>query len=205
MKTIFALCAVLGICLVLSAQTTSQSTPTQAPALVGTSTNGPTTIKADSCEIHLISKVAVYHNNVRVDDPKMKLTCELLTVEAPEVDAGKFNRAIAETNVVIDWIDEQGLKNHATAEKAVYTYAMTNLAVLPAIQWQTNAFVVLTGNPVVTNAQRSFEGDPLIWDRIRDVVSSPNFHEMKIYQNETNKNSLFDTTAPKPKPTKTVK
>ena len=149
--------------------------------------------------------MAVYRNNVRVDDPKMKLTCELLTVEAPEVGQGKFNRAIAETNVVIDWIDQQGLKNHATAEKAVYTYALTNLAVLPATQWQTNALVVLTGNPIVTNPQRRFEGDPLIWDRVRDIVSSPNFHEMKIYQNETNKNSLFDTTAPKPKPAKTVK
>src|SRR5882724_1758858 len=197
MRTLFVLCAVLGVGLVLVAQTTSQSTPSDAPALVGTSTNGPTTIKSRSCEIHLSSKMAIYREDVHVDDPQMKLTCELLTVEAPGVSEGKFNRATAETNVVIDWIDAKG-PNHATADKAVYTYTLTNIAVAPAIQWETNQIVVLTGNPVVTNTQQRFEGDPLIWDRIKDVVTSPNFHEMKIFQSGTNKNSLFETTTPKP-------
>ena len=55
----------------------------------------------------------------------MKLRCELLTVKSPELTNGnKFNLAIAETNVIIDWVDEGGT-NHATAAKAVYTYVLT--------------------------------------------------------------------------------
>jgi lipopolysaccharide export system protein LptA len=206
MRTLFAVGAFLGICLALAAQTASQSTPTQAPALVGTATNGPTTIRAHSCEIHLKSGIGVYREDVRVDNPQMTLACELLTVEAPKLEAGKFNRATADTNVVIDWTDEQGLKNHATADKAVYTYALTNIGVLPEIHWQTNALVVLTGNPVVTNAQRTFAGDPLVWDRVTGVISSTNFYESKFFQTESNKNhSLFDTTAPKPRQPKPEK
>jgi lipopolysaccharide export system protein LptA len=203
MRIFFALCAVLGTSLVLAAQTTPQAATTDAPALVGTATNGPTTIRARQCEIHLNTKVAIYREDVHVDNPQMKLTCELLTVEAPTIAVGKFSRATAETNVVIDWTDDQGT-NHATANKAVYTKSITNIAIPPAIQWQTNDTVVLFGNPLVTNPQKgTFEGDPIIWDRITDVITSPNFHQMNINQTSTGSNGLFDTPAPKPsKPAK---
>jgi lipopolysaccharide export system protein LptA len=206
MKIFFAVCAILGVCLVLAAQTTTpQPAPTESPALVGTATNGPTTIRSHFCEIHLKSNMAIYREDVRVDNPQMKLACELLTVEAPKMTAGKFNRATAETNVVIDWTDEKGSPNHATAEKAVYTYALTNIATAPEIQWQTNSIVVLTGHPLVTNVDGTFEGDPIIWDRLSDVVTSPHFQQSTIYQTQTgtNKSGLFDTTTPKPaKPAK---
>lgn len=205
MRIFFAVCAVLGACFVLAAQTTAQSTATQAPALVGTATNGPTTIRAHNCEIHLKSGLGIYREDVHVDNPQHKLTCELLTVEAPKLDVGKFNRATAETNVVIDWTDPDGSTNHAIADKAVYTYTLTNTATAGDAHWETNAIVVLTGNPVVSSLKGRFEGDPIIWNRITDVITSPNFHEMKVNTDRTNSTSLFDTTAPAPKPAKPAK
>jgi hypothetical protein len=180
----------------------SGSTMTEAPALVGTATNGQTIIHSHQSEFFMKSNVFVWSEAVHVDNPKMQLKCELLTVEAPKMDSrmGKYNRATAETNVVIDWVDEKGQPNHATADKAVYTYVMTNLAAPPAEKWQTNALVVLTGNPVVTNAQGVLIEDPLIWDRIRDVIYSTNAKSVTINPTSTNSSGLFDTTSPKPKP-----
>ena len=199
MRTLLISGAALGVAFILAAQTSPQPAPTQAPALVGPATNGPTEIQSLSGQFFLKSNVFVYRGDVHVDNPQMKLTCELLTVEAPKMDRGKFNRATAETNVVINWWDDKGL-NHATADKAVYTYVLTNVAAAPAERWETNAFVIFTGNPVVTNAQGTFRADPLVWDRINDVITSTNFLDMKINPGQTNTTSLFDTGTPKPKP-----
>lgn len=193
---VFGLCLALAAGLAIAAQTNLASAPTESPALVGTATNAPTIIQSESGQFFLRSNVFVYRGDVRVDNPQMKLTCALLTVEAPKVGEGKYNRAVAETNVVIDWIDSQG-PNHATADKAVYTYTLTNTALPPAEHWETNAFVVLTGNPVVTNSQQVFRADPIIWDRINDVITSTNFLKQQINQNQTNSSGLFETTTPK--------
>lgn len=191
---IFSLALAAG--LAIAAGTNTASSPTESPALVGTATNTPTLIQSQSGQFFLRSNVFVYRGDVRVDNPQMKLRCELLTVEAPKVGEGKFNRATAETNVVIDWVDSQGT-NHATADKAVYTYTLTNTAMPPAEHWETNAFVVLTGNPVVTNAQQTFRADPIVWDRINDVITSSNFLQQQINQSQTNTSSLFESGAPK--------
>ena len=179
MRIFFVFCAALTVGFVLAAQTNPLSAPTEAPALVGTATNAPTIIQSRSGQFFLKSNVFVYRGDVRVDNPQMKLTCELLTVEAPKVDTGKFNRATAETNVVIDWFDDKGT-NHATSDKAVYTYTLTNTAKAPDEHWETNDFVVLTGNPVVTNLQGTFKADPIVWDRINDVITSTNFIEQQV-------------------------
>jgi lipopolysaccharide export system protein LptA len=197
MRILFVLCAALGAAFALAAQTNSQSAaPTQSPALVGTATNGPTTIQSDAGQFFLRSNVFVYRGNVRVDNPQHKLTCQLLTVEAPKVGTGKFNRATAETNVVIDWTDEKG-PNHATADRAVYTYVLTNTAAAPETHWETNAFVVLTGNPVVTNTQQTIHADPIVWDRINDVITTTNFLKQDIYMAQTNASGMFETAPPK--------
>jgi lipopolysaccharide export system protein LptA len=204
MRTLFIVCALLGVTFIVVAQTSVQSTETQAPALVGVATNGQTIIHARESQIFMKSNVYVWKYGVRVDNPQMKLSCEVLTVEAPKIDRarGKYNSATAETNVVIDWIDGRG-SNHATADKAVYTYVMTNLATLPEERWETNSFVVLTGNPVVTNSDGMFyRADPLVWDRINDVISSTNFHEGSISGHSTNTPGLMEPFTTKPTPTK---
>jgi len=204
MRILFIACAAMGISFILLAQTTFQSSPTQSPALVGTATNGQTIIHSHQSEIFMKSNVYVWSEAGRVDNPQMQLKCELLTVEAPKLSLGKgkYNRATAETNVVIDWFDDKGT-NHATADKAVYTYALTNLAEPPQEIWRTNAFVVLTGNAVVSNAMQGvYRADPIIWDRIRDVIYTTNFQEGVLYPNKTNNSGLFDTQMPNDKPAK---
>jgi lipopolysaccharide export system protein LptA len=162
----------------------------------------PTEIQSKSCQFFMKSNVYVYRENVRIDNPQMKLACELLTVEAPKMTNGnRFNRATAVTNVVIDWVDENGT-NHATSDMAVYTYVISNLTDGQALpHFETNATVVLTGSPVVTNRMGTWEGDPLNWDRINGVITSPNMKRMTINQGETNTSSLFEPPAPKPSKT----
>src|SRR5205814_9596119 len=132
MKFFCFACLMLGASFNLVAQTNSGS----SPALSTSSTNAPfaevqlTEIHSKSGQFFMKSNVFVYRGDVHIDDPRMKLTSELLTVEAPRLSTGKFNRATAETNVVIDWTDEKGL-NHATADKAVYTYTVTNSVEAP--------------------------------------------------------------------------
>ncbi len=202
MRTFFVFCCALGTCCFLAAQTYMPSAPGESAALSGNGTNGLTEIRSDNGgEFYYKLKTYIYRGNVRVDNPQMKLTCELLTIESPEFEQGKFNRATAETNVVIDWMDESGT-NHATADKAVYTYVLTNLATLPEVRWQTNATVVLTGNPYVVGGRGTFRGDPINWDRVNDVISSPNALDMTIKQDKSSNapTSPFDTTTPKSKP-----
>ena len=187
----------LGVGCFLAAQTNTPSEISESPALAGAAGVGQTEIRSEKGgEFYLKLKTYIYRSNVRVDNSQMKLACELLTIESPELKEGKFNRATAETNVVIDWMDENGT-NHATADRAVYTYAITNLATLPEHRWQTNSLVVLSGNPFVTDGRgNTYKWDPIIWDRLNGVISTTNMLEMKI----TNAPGAFDNTMPKAKP-----
>lgn len=198
-------CSIAVMGLVLKAQTTSTFTPietgtnlqpqvrTNAPSEVR-----PTDIQSSSGEFFMKSNVFVYHGDVRVDNPQMKLRSELLTIEAPKLTNGnKYNRATALTNVVIDWVDDRGT-NHATSDKAVYTYVITNLSETPDIKrFETNAMVVLTGNPIVTGPQGTFRGDPIYYDRINDTITSPNMLRMTVNPAETNTTGIFESTTPK--------
>jgi lipopolysaccharide export system protein LptA len=193
MRTFTTFCLALVTSCFLFSQTRAQSAASDSPALSGTPTNGETKILSDNGgEFYYKLKTYIYRGNVRVDNPQMKLTCELLTIESPEFEEGKYNRATAETNVVIDWVDEHGT-NHATAAKAVYLYLITNLAKLPEKLYQTNATVVLTGSPFVLFGRDTFKGDPIVWDRIRDVISTTNFQKTTIISNT----NMFDTGVPR--------
>jgi lipopolysaccharide export system protein LptA len=189
MRTCFAFLAVLGAACFLLARSLGQSAPSESAALTGVSTNNETRILSDAgLEAHYQEKTYIYRKNVRVYNPQMNLTCEMLTIDAPVFEDGKFNRAVAETNVVIDWIDKNGT-NHATADKAVYTYVMTNLAELPEQKYQTNQTVVLTGKPFVLMGGDTIRGDPIVWDRIKNVFYTTNLQETVL----TNKATMFDT------------
>jgi len=197
MRKFFAISLALGAggLLFAQSQSTGSFAPGDSPALAGASTNGETLIFSDKgFDAYYKLKTIIYHDNVRVFNPQMKLTCELLTVESPELPEGKFNRVTAETNVVIDWVDDNGT-NHATADKAVYTYTLTNLAKLPELRWETNSLVVLSGHPYVTNKIGTWNGDPIIWDRIRAVISTPSLSKSSI--NPTNSSKMFGTEPPK--------
>ncbi len=196
MKYFYFACFIVAAAFVLRAQTnlltsgTVTNAATRAANRPAPTEMRPTEIHSDSGQFFLKSNVFVYRGNVFVDNPQMKLTCQLMTVVAPAMPEGKYNRATALTNVVIDWVDEQGT-NHAVSDKAVYTYVLTNSAVSPAEHWETNATVVLSGEPIVVNSSGTLQGDPIIWDRINDTITSPHMTRTTINQSGTNKTSVF--------------
>lgn len=148
--------------------------------------------------------MAIYRDDVRVDNPQMKIRCELLTAEAPKWTNGTYNRVVAETNVVIDWVDEKGSTNHATSDKAVYTYIVTNVANgMVGSHFETNSTVVLSGgNPIYTNDEVTFHGDPIVYDRITGVISTTNMQKMVVNPPpKTNSPGLFQTSGLHPSKT----
>jgi lipopolysaccharide transport protein LptA len=138
----------------LSAQTMLAAAPV---------THAPTRIDSDRVDFDLNTHQAIYHGNVRVDDPQMKLMCAQLVVYLPE-SGGRPNRIVAETNVVIDFTDEKNQKMHATSEQAVYIYEVQAGA--------TNETVTLTGNAKVENAQGWLTGEPIVWDRASNHLTA---------------------------------
>jgi lipopolysaccharide transport protein LptA len=128
---------------------------------------GPTEIFSDRGDFDLKTHTAIYSGNVRVIDPQMKLTCDILTAVVPE-GGGRVDRIVAERNVVIDGVDSRGERIRATGDKAVYRYWVENLV--------TNETIELTGNPKLEERFRSVTGDPIVWDRINSTFYGSNLH-----------------------------
>lgn len=116
----------------------------------------PTEVNSDKADFDLKHRRASYRGHVSVVDPRIKLTCELLVLDLPE-NGGHVSHVQAETNVVIDFTDEQTNKFHITSDKAVYAYKVVNAV--------TNETVTFTGNPIVTTAQGTIYSEPMVWDR----------------------------------------
>ncbi|MSU56620.1 MAG: hypothetical protein EXS35_00290 [Pedosphaera sp.] len=148
MKTFWTLLAMSGLSVMLIAQT-------NAPATAGAA-RPQTKITAVSVDMSVKERLAVYTGNVRVEDPLMTLTCELLTARM-FTNSMKPESIVAEKNVVVDCTDNKGQTGRATADKLVYSYKVADGV--------TNEGIVLTGNPQLTTSQLgSFIGDPIVWD-----------------------------------------
>jgi lipopolysaccharide transport protein LptA len=156
---------------------------TGADAAANSAKQQQTQIQSTSVYFDMTGRHAVYRGNVRVENPQMKLSCALLTVDLPP-DDGHPNHIVAETNVVIDFADEKGQMRHATSDKAVYLYEVKNGA--------TNETVVLTGNAIVKIPQGRITGEPIIWNRANDsfyatneqmLIDLPNLGGMKAGTN----------------------
>jgi lipopolysaccharide transport protein LptA len=139
---------------------TVASTSTNKP--VAKTATGPTQINSDGAEFDLNAHRAVYHGNVVVERPDVKLTCGRLVVDLPPA-GGHLDRVVAETNVVIDFTDERGQKYHVTAARAVYDFKVENAV--------TNETVTFTGSPKVETAQSTIESEPMVWDRVKNKFS----------------------------------
>jgi lipopolysaccharide transport protein LptA len=157
MKTLGPFFFLLAVATILVAQTN----PTSA---VKISTNRePTHIYADQVEMSVKDRTAVYSGNVRVVDPQMKMTCDLLTARMI-TNSTKFESIVAESNVVIDGVDSKGEPAHATANKLVYTYKIVDSV--------TNETIELTGKPRLTNSMGAFIGEPIKWDITTGRITS---------------------------------
>ena len=106
-------------------------------------------------------KKAFFIGHVRVDDPRMKLTCQWMQADLV-TGSGHVNHIDCRTNVVIDFLDDKGQTNHATGDRAVYLYHVEGTA--------TNETITLTGHPEVDTAEARTTGDKIVWDRVTGKV-----------------------------------
>lgn len=149
------------------------STTNAAPAKVAANTNTAdqfTDIKAASGHYDGNAHQMVYLGHVVVVDAKSRLACERLTVNMP-ADGGRPTNIVAETNVVIDMLDDKGQTNHITAATAIYTYEVINAL--------TNEIVTFTGgdpSPKVENPQYTIWGEPLVLNLATKQYGGTNYH-----------------------------
>jgi hypothetical protein len=126
----------------------------------------------------------VYTTHVFVNDPRVKLWCEKLTLDLPP--QGHPTNVVAETDVVIDFIGDKGETNHVTSDKAIYSFSIEN--------GKTNELVTFTGvpgkPPAVTTEQGLIYSEPLIWDRTADVFEFTNYKTI-LNQSISGTNSLL--------------
>ena len=120
-----------------------------------------TEIFSDEGEFSLKSHLAVYRGHVRVRDPQMNLTCDLLTARLLE-HGGQITNIVAQGNVAVDFVDENGQTNHATGDKLVYSYQIESGA--------TNELAVLTGSPQLDRSRIIVTGDSMVWNRITGLI-----------------------------------
>jgi lipopolysaccharide transport protein LptA len=176
MKTLWLILPTLTAAFILTAQTNPPAPATNATgsamdvlppsaltnAIVSTNAlpRPSTEIFSDTADFDLKTRVAVYTGHVRVVDPQMQLLCEILTVTVPE-GSGRVNHIVAETNVVIDAVDQDGKTVHASSGRAVYTYRVENSV--------TNETIVLTINPRLSRGVDSLSGDSILWDRQKNM------------------------------------
>jgi lipopolysaccharide export system protein LptA len=118
-----------------------------------------TEISSDNGFFDKNARRLVYSSHVEVTDPRVRLWCERLTIDLPP--EGRPTNVVAETNVIIDLLDEKNQTNHVTADKAVYSFSVA--------AGVTNELVTFTGSagkpPAVATADAMIFSEPLIWDR----------------------------------------
>lgn len=180
MKTFYHIVLLALVCCV--------SAPAQSnvleSALPARGTNAETQIDSHHAEFDLAARRAVYQGNVRVNDPQLRLTCELLTVELPQ-SGGRPEHLVALTNVVMDSVDEKGGTNHATSDKAVYDYVVKDGV--------TNEIITLSGHARAENAQVILYGEPITYNRQTGSLTAQN-QRMIIKQNLSS--ALVSTNPP---------
>jgi lipopolysaccharide transport protein LptA len=140
----------------LAATNSATSTNTAPPA------RPPTEIVSDSANFDLKTRIAVYIGHVIVKDPQMTMTCGIMTAKLPE--SGRIDSIVAEQNVVIDAVDNQGRPVHATADKATYSYFVSGSV--------TNEIITLTGSPYLKSENWWGTGETITWDRGNGSVSA---------------------------------
>lgn len=158
MKFLFVF-SLLGGCCLAGAQTNLLAIAQPGPELVITSRTFIFDGKA--------SQIVYVGNVFATDNINKSLHCGELTADLPR-NGGDPTNIVAETNVIINYLDNKGLTNRISAAKAVYDYhTATNDTVIV-----TNKIVTFSGGagtnltPIAEGPQYIFKGDPLIYDFI---------------------------------------
>ena len=149
-------------------------------------------VDSDSGYYDGITNQMVYLGHVFVIyNMKDTLDCERLTVDIP-ADHGNPTNIVAETNVVVDVLDEKGGTNHITAGKAVYSYQLLNPAtnvvksITNVVYAVTNELITFTGGnprPMLERPDATVSDDTIIINVRTRGVSWPGPHlEMQFKQ-----------------------
>ena len=120
----------------------------------------------------------------------MNLACEKLVADVPQA-GGHVNHIVAQTNVVIDFVDTQGHTNHATATRRFMSIRRQGGV--------TNETVTLTGNAQMENAEGTLTGEPIVWDRQNNHLSASN-QKMIFHQNLSGAGGGHEHHRPSTKP-----
>jgi lipopolysaccharide export system protein LptA len=105
--------------------------------------------------------LAFYEGEVRLIDPRLKLTSEYLAAELPKDQTNHINHInhiIAETNVVLDFASTNGDQIHALGQKAIYDRVMEGAV--------TNEILNLTGDPRINLTNGWMTADDFTVNRV---------------------------------------
>ena len=169
---------IISLLLILAAGLVWAQTNQPAQTIQAVQTNQPpekkltqqVEISSDHGFFDGIKRQMVYQGNVLVTDAGSTLRCGLLTVDLPP-QGGRPTNIVAETNIVIDALDDNGRTNHITANKAVYTYSVVNAV--------TNEIITFTGGnptPRLENSQMIATGDPIVLNLSTKQFTGSNYH-----------------------------
>lgn len=158
------------------------------------STNAPqqqVEITSDSGRFDGKSSQMTYLGNVYVtDNLKAQLHCNKLTISLPP-EGGHPTNVVAETDVMIDYVDGKGDTNHVTADRAVYAYGIVTNGTLIV----TNETVTFTGGkpkPKIINSQGVILSEPLVYDAIANQFIFSHYEShFNIKSSDTTNSSPF--------------
>jgi lipopolysaccharide export system protein LptA len=128
-------------------------------------------IDSDTGYFDGITNQLVYIGHVLVTDHrKATMHCGRLTIDLPE-DRGHPTNIVAQTDVVVDLLDDSGQTNHITADEAIYSYHLLNpstnilAGITNVVYAVTNETILFTnGNPTLVNPKFTTWGDSLYLD-----------------------------------------
>lgn len=132
-------------------------------------------ITSDSGRFDGQTSQMVYLGHVVVtDNVKAKLQCGQLTVYLPP-SGGHPTNIVAETDVVIDYLDGKGQTNHITADTATYAYNVVTNAPNVLVTNETVTFAGGQPMPKVENPQIIILGEPLVLNVATKQFGGPHY------------------------------
>jgi len=183
----------LLLVLSLAASSSAALADTNAPAKKAVAQS--IEIDSDSFYYDGNSNQVVYLGNVSVTDfVRAWLRCQQLTVYLPAGGSEPTN-IVAETNVVVDALDDQGQTNHITADKATYSFSLTTNSSSAAPMVVTNRLITFNGynrDVDVENPHLSMTAEPLIYDISKRSLHTPGRVKTTFHMSAGSTNSTLN-------------
>ena len=144
------------------------------------STNQFLKIFSDHFRFLLESNLVTYTGNVRVDDPQMELTCDLLNIV---LTTNKTVEKIVAANRVL--IMNKKDNSRATGDHAIYTVE------------NGKEMVELTGNPFWSDGEHEGKADKFIFDRANNLFRAEQNAIFKVPRQKLGQLDLLSASSPK--------